>query len=58
MAAGAPFPQRDLIIFLTFTVIFFTLVVHGLTLPTLVGRLDLGGGGADADEEHVRGWSR
>ena len=31
--AGAPFPQRDLIIFLTFAVIFVTLVVQGLTLP-------------------------
>ena len=31
--AGADFPQRDLIMFLTFAVIFFTLVVQGLTLP-------------------------
>ena len=31
--AGGAFPQRDLIIFLTFAVIFFTLVVQGLSLP-------------------------
>src|SRR4051812_35246428 len=31
--AGAPFPNRDLIIFLTFSVIFFTLVVQGYRSP-------------------------
>ena len=30
------FPQRDLIIFLTFAVIFVTLVLQGLTLPPLI----------------------
>ena len=30
---GAPFPDRDLILFLTFAVIFVTLVVQGLSLP-------------------------
>jgi CPA1 family monovalent cation:H+ antiporter len=34
--AGAPFPHRDLIIFLTFTVILGTLVVQGLTLPAVI----------------------
>jgi monovalent cation/hydrogen antiporter len=34
--AGGPFPHRDLIIFLTFTVILGTLVVQGLTLPGLI----------------------
>ena len=33
---GVPFPNRDLIIFLTFCVIFATLVLQGLTLPTLI----------------------
>jgi monovalent cation/hydrogen antiporter len=37
--AGAPFPGRDLIIFLTFTVILGTLVVQGLTLPALIRML-------------------
>lgn len=33
---GLVFPNRDLIIFLTFCVIFATLVLQGLTLPTLI----------------------
>jgi CPA1 family monovalent cation:H+ antiporter len=37
--AGVPFPHRDLIIFLTFTVILGTLVVQGLTLPGLIRML-------------------
>jgi CPA1 family monovalent cation:H+ antiporter len=31
-----PFPNRDMIIFLTFSVIFATLVLQGLTLPYLI----------------------
>jgi Na+/H+ antiporter len=38
---GAPFPARDLVIFLTFCVILATLVVQGLTLPPLIRVLDL-----------------
>lgn len=33
---GVPFPQRDLILFITFVVILVTLVFQGLTLPWLV----------------------
>ncbi|MCH0567682.1 Na+/H+ antiporter [Streptomyces sp. MUM 136J] len=33
---GAPFPDRDEIVFIAFGVIMATLVVQGLTLPTLV----------------------
>jgi CPA1 family monovalent cation:H+ antiporter len=40
-AAGAPFPGRDLIIFLTFVVILVTLVVQGLTLPFFIKALGL-----------------
>ena len=36
LADGSPFPQRNLIIFLAFCVIFVTLVLQGLTLPWLV----------------------
>jgi Na+/H+ antiporter len=39
--AGAPFPNRELVVFLTFAVILGTLVVQGLTLPSLIGRLGL-----------------
>jgi CPA1 family monovalent cation:H+ antiporter len=38
---GTPFPGRDLILLLTFCVIFGTLVVQGLTLKPLVGRLGI-----------------
>ena len=34
--AGTTFPQRDLIIFLTFCVILGTLVLQGLTLPAVI----------------------
>lgn len=37
--SGAPFPDRDLILFLTYVVILVTLVVQGLTLPALIRRL-------------------
>ncbi len=40
---GTPFPERDLLVFLTFVVIFVTLVVPGLTLAPLVRALKLGG---------------
>jgi monovalent cation/hydrogen antiporter len=36
MSNGAPFPQRNLILFITFVVILLTLVVQGLTLPLVV----------------------
>jgi CPA1 family monovalent cation:H+ antiporter len=54
-AAGSAFPQRDLIVFLTFAVIFFSLVVQGLSLPALIRRLGVSTDGAEADEElHAR----
>ena len=49
--AGGEFPQRDLIVFITFAVIFFTLVVQGLSLPALIRRMGIDDGGADAEEE-------
>ena len=39
--AGAPFPGRDLILFLTFAVILATLVGQGLTLPLVIRALRL-----------------
>jgi len=39
--AGAGFPARDLIIFLTFCVILGTLVVQGLTLPAVIRMLGI-----------------
>src|SRR5215472_3553221 len=48
---GGAFPKRNLIVFLTFAVIFFTLVGQGLSLPALIRGLGLSDGGADAQEE-------
>jgi CPA1 family monovalent cation:H+ antiporter len=39
VAAGAPFPARDLILFITFAVILVTLLGQGLTLPWFIKRL-------------------
>jgi monovalent cation/hydrogen antiporter len=53
--AGAPFPDRNLIIFLTFAVIFFTLVVQGLSLPAVIRALGVtDDGSADTEELHAR----
>lgn len=46
-----PFPNRDLIIFLTFSVIFSTLVLQGLTLRPLIRWLGIKEDGAAHDEE-------
>ena len=52
--AGAPFPERDLIIFLTFCVVLFTLVVQGLSMPLLVRRLSVADDGSEHEENHAR----
>ena len=41
IASGAPFPQRDLILFITFGVIIITLVGQGLMLPSVIRWLGL-----------------
>ncbi len=52
---GAPFPQRDLILFLTFCVIFATLVLQGLSLPLVIKRLGLASGEVrSVEEQHAR----
>ncbi len=38
---GTPFPQRDVLIFLTFCAILFTLVAQGLSLPFFIRKLGL-----------------
>jgi monovalent cation/hydrogen antiporter len=48
---GEPFPERNLIIFLTFAVIFFTLVAQGLSLPALIRRLAVSDDSADTEED-------
>src|SRR6266545_1440145 len=49
--AGAPFPQRDLIVFLTFCVILGTLVVQGLTLPLVIRAFGIEADHLDEKEE-------
>jgi CPA1 family monovalent cation:H+ antiporter len=51
VTGGAPFPDRELILFLTFAVIFGTLVVQGLSLPLLIRRLGITDEGAAETEE-------
>jgi CPA1 family monovalent cation:H+ antiporter len=52
---GAPFPERNVMIFLTSCVIFVTLVLQGLTLPPLIRRLGLAGAaGQNPEEEEAR----
>ncbi|OAH14435.1 Na+/H+ antiporter [Streptomyces jeddahensis] len=46
MNDGSPFPDRDEIVFIAFGVIMATLVLQGLSLPWLVGKL-----GVEADTE-------
>jgi Na+/H+ antiporter len=50
-SAGDRFPERDLIIFLTFAVIFATVVVQGITLPPLIRRLGVRGDETEQYEE-------
>ena len=55
LESGEAFPGRNMMIFLTFCVIFVTLVLQGLTLPPLIRHLGLAGsGGHNAEEEHAR----
>ena len=55
LADGNPFPQRNLIVFLTFCVIVVTLVLQGITLPHLVRALGLAGAaGAKCEEQSAR----
>jgi CPA1 family monovalent cation:H+ antiporter len=56
-SAGQPFPHRDLILFLTFSVILITLVGQGLMLPWVTRQLGLSQAGrrerqTDRVEEH------
>jgi CPA1 family monovalent cation:H+ antiporter len=53
LALAQDFPQRDIVLFLTFAVIFATLVVQGLTLPMLIKALHIEDDGADEREELI-----
>jgi CPA1 family monovalent cation:H+ antiporter len=49
--AGDPFPGRELVLFLTFSVILATLVGMGLTLPLVIRALGLEDDGVEARED-------
>jgi monovalent cation/hydrogen antiporter len=51
---GEPLPGRDLILFVTFAVILFTVVGQGLTLPLLIRRFDVAEDGSEEEHEEVR----
>lgn len=51
LANGSPFAQRNMIIFLAFSVILVTLVLQGLTLPVFIRSLGLAGTAAPHTEE-------
>jgi Na+/H+ antiporter len=53
LRTGEPFPHRDLILFITFSVIFLTLVLQGLTLPYFIKRSRLFGDSGEQSEEQV-----
>jgi CPA1 family monovalent cation:H+ antiporter len=55
LSNGTPFYQRNMIIFLAFSVILVTLVLQGLTLPPLIRALGLAGTSeSDAEEKEAR----
>ena len=51
VASGLPFPDRDLIIFLTFCVILATLVGQGLLFPAVIRAVNIEDDTRDQDEE-------
>jgi CPA1 family monovalent cation:H+ antiporter len=51
LPSGEPFPERNLLIFLTFAVILATLVGQGLSLPLVIRRLGIVADGGVAHEE-------
>jgi len=51
--AGEPFPSRDRILFVAFSVVLVTLVLQGLSLPTVVRLLGVRAGAGDHDEEEA-----
>ena len=49
LADGSAFPQRNLILFITFVVILLTLLIQGLSLPYLIRKMDI----FSFDDDHL-----
>ncbi|ULQ54599.1 Na+/H+ antiporter [Flavihumibacter fluvii] len=54
LPSGEAFPYRNLIIFITFCVILFTLVLQGLTLPWIIKKMKLPPHSIAAEEYEIR----
>jgi monovalent cation/hydrogen antiporter len=52
--AGAPLPNRNLVLFLTFAVVVVTIVGQGLTLPMLIRALRVQEDGTEEEHEELR----
>jgi Na+/H+ antiporter len=52
--AGAPLPDRDIVLFVTFALILVTVVGQGLTLPYLIRALGVQEDGAEEEAEEAR----
>jgi CPA1 family monovalent cation:H+ antiporter len=52
--AGAPLPDRDLVLFVTFALILVTVVGQGLTLPHLIRRLGVREDGTEEEAQEGR----
>jgi Na+/H+ antiporter len=53
LSDGSPFPHRALILFLTFSVILFTLVVQGMSLPFIIRLLGIRSDGNEEKLEEI-----
>ena len=53
LSDGHPFPQRNLILFITFIVILLTLLIQGLTLPYVLRKIKLPDFGDNLPEEEA-----
>jgi len=53
IASGADFPQRDILIFLSFSAIIATLVFQGLSLPWLIRKLQIGPASEEGHAQEV-----
>jgi Na+/H+ antiporter len=56
--AGAPLPDRDLVLFITFALILVSIVGQGLTLPLLIRRLGVRADAAEEEAEEARARAR
>ena len=53
IAAGTPFPERDLVVFLAAATIILTLTLNGVPLPWLIRKLAIDSGEENLQEEHA-----